>query len=179
MPVDDETIIYITRAKGDYQGGSVRLKYLDDFCWSDISGGAKKYTGTYGLYAHVMCDKIDGKIGHSGAHGPCPHYIKVYIPKKQNLKIYDYLADRAGERPQDPYKCDIIVSDRIRQLVAESPGITTIEIADVLDKEEVRKKTVQNSVRYLKTHDFKNKPKLIFQKYGNTQKLFLDKTRKK
>jgi hypothetical protein len=173
--IPDGELIVVSRHKIDHKKASVKIENLRDFRWDTTSGGAKVYTGTIGLYADMTCtDLEDGKIGHSGIHGKCPHNIKVYIPKQQNKKYYSLLAEKAGDRPENPNKNAFGTADRIRDIVSENPGITTVEVANMLKKDGVKKETVQNSVRRLKTANFKTKSKLRAERYKNTQKLYIE-----
>ena len=73
---------------------------VKDYRWDIISGGSRHYTPYSTLFAYVICTQmIDGEIGHSGIHGPCPHVIKVAITRKDNLDSYDFLANLAGPKP--------------------------------------------------------------------------------
>lgn len=175
MELTGNELIYVTRSKGDYKSATVKLKNLSDFHWGTTSGGARVYTGNYNLYAYMYCNEIEeGEIGHSGIHGPCPHYIKVYISKGSNEKYFKYMSEEAGKKPENPNKNALGTTVRVREIVSEQPGITAVEVASILEKEGIAKKTVQNSIRYLKRNTFKNLPKLRTERYKNTQKLYLD-----
>jgi len=175
MELTGNELIYVTRVIGDYKTATVKLKNLSEFHWGTISGGVKVYKGTYNLYAYMYCNEIeDGVIGHSGIHGPCPHYIKVCISKKSNEKYFKYMSEKAGEKPENPNKNAKGTTERIRKIVSEQPGITAVEVASILEKEGIAKKTVQNSIKYLKGNTVKNLPKLRTERYKNTQKLYLD-----
>jgi hypothetical protein len=56
------------------------------------------------LFASVQCDgMIEGELSHSGAHGTCPHSIKVVIQKNDNApQTYARLASVAGPKPAGP-----------------------------------------------------------------------------
>jgi hypothetical protein len=173
IPVGE--LIVVSRHKIDHKKATVKIENLRDFRWGTTSGGAQVYSGTIGLYADMTCTDLEGgEIGHSGIHTKCPHNIKVYIPKQENKKYYSLLAEKAKDRPEDPNKNAFGTADRIRNIVSENPGITTIEVADMLEKEGVRRKTVQNSVRRLKTSTYKTKSKLRAERYKNTQKLYIE-----
>ncbi|MDY0257957.1 hypothetical protein [Gudongella oleilytica] len=132
------------------------------------------YTWTVALYACMTCTDVEeGEIAHSGIHGPCQHNIKVYIPKSPNSKYYKCLSEDAGEKPENPNKKALGTTERVREIVSNNPGIIASEVADILEKDGIRRKTVQNSVRHLKRFSFKNKTKLRAERYRNTQKLFI------
>lgn len=170
-----EELIVVTRHKIDHKVGRVKFENLGGFRWDTTSGGANVYAGTIGLYAYMTCtDLEDGEIGHSGIHGKCPHDIKVYIPKGPNKKYYRFLAEEAGPKPENPNKKALGTTERVRKIVEEKPGITAVEVADILEKDGVRRKTVKNSIRYLKRIETKNKTKLRSERYKNTQKLYIE-----
>jgi len=174
--IPDGELIVVSRHKIDHKKASVKIENLRDFRWDTTSGGAQVYSGTIGLYAYMTCtDVVKGEIGHSGIHrGKCPHNIKVYIPKQENKKYYSLLAEKAKDRPENPNKNAFGTADRIRKIVSENPGITAIKVADMLAKEEIKKRTVQNSIKYLKKSTFNDKSKLRSERYKNTQKLYIE-----
>ncbi len=175
IKIPDEELIVVSRQKLDHKYASVKFKNLDRFRWDTTSGGAKVFTGTVGLYAYMTCtDVVKGEIGHSGIHTKCPHYIKVYIPKQHNKKYYRLLEENAVNKPENPNENALGTADRIRKIVLDNPGITATKVADMLEEEGVRKKTVQNSVRRLMTSTFKTKSKLRTKRYKNTQKLYIE-----
>jgi hypothetical protein len=58
--------------------------------WSD-------YTLPGETRLHAM---LAGDLAHSGAHGPCPHSIKICITQVDNSRaIYKQLAAAAGAKP--------------------------------------------------------------------------------
>lgn len=174
MEMTGEELIIVTRQKGDYKSAAVKWENLVDVHWGTTSGGIRRYTGTQGIYAYMTCTDIEeGEISHSGIHGPCPHEIKVYIPRGSNKEYYKYIAEEAGERPKSPYQEALGTTKRVREIIAKQPGITAVEVASILEKDGIRKKTVANSVRYLKRFKFKNKPSIRAERYKTTQKLYI------
>lgn len=169
----EERYVWVVRHKGDYKKGKVRVEDILDVRWDRISGGVKKNDGMWGLYGYIYCNKIvEGEIGHSGIHGSCPHYIKVRIQKCDNDKsIYEELATRAGVKSEDRFWTNRI-ADKIREIVEEKPGITAVEVADILEN-EVSRAHVQRSIRYLKKNDFKTKSNIRAEKCGRTYKLYI------
>lgn len=170
----EERLVYVRRHTDDEKLGTVKYRSLRAVSWRRISGGINKRDGQFMLYAKVWCNEfLDGTtVSHSCRHGAPPHDIRVVIQKCDNEKdVYEQLAKEAGERPKEEWRGKD-VADRIRQIVQENPGITTVEIEDKL-KGDIPKQAVQNSVRYLKTHVFKDKASLRSERYKNTQKLYL------
>ena len=174
MEMTGEELIVVTRQKVDHRSATVKWDNLSGVHWGTTSGGVRRYTGTQGIYAYMTCTDIeDGEISHSGIHGPCPHNIKVYIPSGANKEYYKYIAKEAGERPKSPYQEALGTTVKVRKIVEKQPGITAVEVAEILAEEGIRKKTVANSVRYLKRFKFKNKPSIRAERYKNTQKLYI------
>lgn len=170
-----EKYVWIVRQKGDWKKGKVRLTDLRSVKWDRISGGARINAGMWGLYGYIYCNEIiEGEIGHSGIHGPCPHNIKIHIQECDNDKvIYDELVARAGEKPIDNY-WGLDIADNVRKIVEKEPGITAVRVADILFQEAgIPIESVRKSIRYLKKTVFKEKRGLKAEKCGRTQKLYL------
>ena len=170
--------VTVVRSKGDWQKGKVKISDIEELRWDEISGGVRKRTGTCDLYGYIMCDQIvEGVIGHSGIHGPCPHRIKVLIQKCDNSEeIYERLVKRAGgyEGKYKVTETRIGAVDTIRELVRNNPGILATDVASSLE-DEFTKTQVQKSIRYLKQAKVKTKDGLYSEKCGRTQKLYIRK----
>ncbi len=76
--------VYIRRHWNDHKIGAVPLESLSGLHWGTISGGVQKRAPRAFIYGHISCTNVEGEIGHSGIHGPCPHEIKVCLVKKDN-----------------------------------------------------------------------------------------------
>lgn len=68
---------------------TIDIEYLSGFHVANIAGGAAREVGHRlkrpMLAAYMSCEApYEGWLGHSGAHGDCPHRIKVLIPKVHN-----------------------------------------------------------------------------------------------
>lgn len=175
----DEMDVTVVRSKGDTQKDKVKYKVLRNLRWDMHSGGVKRYTGTYDLYGNVLCTEAPN-VAHTGNHvgvngdKKCPHDIKVCILKKDNPNIlYKELAKRAGEKPKEYWRDGKKVSQEVRNIVRKNPGITAVEVADILEEKEIDRRRTQNAIRYLKRKEFKNQVGLSSEKYKNTQKLTL------
>ncbi len=171
-----EQYVWVVRHKGDWKKGKVKLSDVKNLRWDDISGGIRKYTGTCELYGYIWCNQIiEGEIGHSGIHGPCPHNIKVLIQKCDNDNgIYNDLAaeaDKNSKKFSDNSE-RIGAADIIREIVREQQGILATEVAKILEK-DFTKEDVQKTIRYLKKNEFKEKDGLRSEKCGITQKLYI------
>jgi len=89
--------VYVRRDWDDRGVGRVRWSDLHDPRWDTMSGGAQVENPLPLLHAYVWCDKVRGKIGHSCAHGPGPHNIKVCMLRDDNSRrIWRRLLDLAG-----------------------------------------------------------------------------------
>ena len=89
--------VYVRRDWNDRGVGRVRWSDLHDPRWDTVSGGAQVENPLPLLHAYVWCDKVRGKIGHSCAHGPGPHNIKVCMLRDDNSRrIWRRLLDLAG-----------------------------------------------------------------------------------
>ncbi len=78
--------VYVRRDWDDRGVGRVRWADLNDPRWDTVSGGAPVENLLPLLHAYVWCDKVRGKIGHSCAHGPGPHNIKVCMLRDDNSR---------------------------------------------------------------------------------------------
>ena len=89
--------VYVRRDWNDRGMGRVRWVDLHDPRWDTVSGGAQVENPLPLLHGYVWCDKVRGKIGHSCAHGPGPHNIKVCMLREDNSnRIWRRLLDLAG-----------------------------------------------------------------------------------
>ena len=89
--------VYVRRDWNDRGMGRVRWADLHDPRWDTVSGGAQVENLLPLLHGYVWCDKVRGKIGHSCAHGPGPHNIKVCMLREDNSnRIWRRLLDLAG-----------------------------------------------------------------------------------
>ncbi len=89
--------VYVRRDWNDRGVGRVRWSDLHDPRWDTVSGGAQVENPLPLLHAYVWCDKVRGKIGHSCAHGPGPHNIKVCMLRDDNSRrIWRRLLNLAG-----------------------------------------------------------------------------------
>ena len=89
--------LYVRRDWDDRGLGRVRWSDLHAPRWDTVSGGAQVENPLPLIHAYVWCDKVRGNIGHSGAHGPGPHNIKVCMLRDDNSRrIWRRLLDLAG-----------------------------------------------------------------------------------
>ena len=89
--------VYVRRDRNDRGIGRVQWVDLHDPRWDTVSGGAQVENPLPLLHGYVWCDKVRGKIGHSCAHGPGPHNIKVCMLREDNSNcIWRRLLDLAG-----------------------------------------------------------------------------------
>ena len=89
--------VYVRRDWNDRGMGRVRWSDLHDPRWDTMSGGAQVENPLPLLHGYGWCDKVRGKIGHSCAHGPGPHNIKVCMLREDNSnRIWRRLLDLAG-----------------------------------------------------------------------------------
>jgi hypothetical protein len=81
----NDPLVSVRRHPHDYQTAQVRLSKLRGFRLDRVSGGVNRATAHPTVFAYMWCDTIEsGELGHSCAHGPGPHNIKVAIPKVCN-----------------------------------------------------------------------------------------------
>lgn len=168
----NNTYAWVVRQMGDYLKGKVLADNIVNLKWDMVSGGTQKYTGIWGLYGYIYCNQIiEGEIGHSGIHGSCPHYIKIFIQKCDNEEeVYNALAKQAGKKPIESWRGKHI-AEKVREKVADNPGILATDVATILEQEGITEREVKNAIRYLKKYKFKRKLGLISEKSGRTQKL--------
>ena len=97
----DTALVVVRRQWNNWQRASYRLADLDGIHWDSISGGVRAPAPQAFLHAYVRCDgMLDGELAHSGAHGPCPHPIKVCVVKADNEPaVIRWLVQRAGPKP--------------------------------------------------------------------------------
>ena len=89
--------VYVRRDWNDCGLGRVRRADLYAPQWDTISGGVQVESPLPLLHAYVWCDKVRGNLGHSCAHGPGPHNIKVCMLRDENShRIWQRLLDIAG-----------------------------------------------------------------------------------
>jgi hypothetical protein len=89
--------VYVRRDWNDRGMGRVSWLDLVNPRWDTVSGGAQVENLLPLLHAYVWCDKVRGKIGHSCAHGPGPHNIKVCMLREDNSqRIWRRLLELAG-----------------------------------------------------------------------------------
>lgn len=203
MGVTGNELVTILGYRGDYRQATVKLKNIDGFYWSNTNGQREDCTGNYNLHGFLYHTKVEsGDLGYGCICGCYPYLLEVYIPKDLNKECFDYMANIAGEKPEDLKEAGGVrrsellketeeteagqntlaisitrgtsTSAMIREIVEQQPGITAAEIEDILAKEGMEKNTIRNSIRYLKTNDFKTLPKLRSEIYGETEKLYLD-----
>jgi hypothetical protein len=63
---------------------------LDDWRYSNISGGRQVITDKEFLYARLWCSElIDGAVGHSCKHGDGPHEIRVCVLPQDNRENWN------------------------------------------------------------------------------------------
>ena len=89
--------VYVRRDWDDRGLGRVRWSDLNSPRWDTVSGGTRVEGPLPLLHGYVWCDKVRGKIGHSCAHGPGPHNIKVCMLREDNIgRIWQRLLVLAG-----------------------------------------------------------------------------------
>ena len=89
--------VYVRRDWNDQGLGRVRWSDLHSPRWDRVSGGAQVENPLPLLHAYVWCDRVRGEIGHSCAHGPGPHNIKVcMLQDDNNRRIWRRLLQLAG-----------------------------------------------------------------------------------
>ncbi len=172
------TYVNVKRQPGDYRIGKVLLGDIYNVHWDNTSGGVHAKSSDV-LYGYIYCDKlVSGEVAHSCEHGDRPHYIKVFIPMKDNdkgvINQLKAMADSNGKRRI--YKKSINFSDAVREIVAKNPGITPKEIYPLIPNSNLNdQKSIDAAIHYLKKHSFKDKAGLIGEKYQTTQKLYIKK----
>lgn len=93
----DRSSVYVRRDWDDRGLGRVRWSGLRNPRWDTVAGGTQVDNPLPLLHVYVCCDKVRGKIGHSGAHGPGPHNIKVCMLRQDNSRrMWRRLLELAG-----------------------------------------------------------------------------------
>ncbi len=94
--------VWVRRQWNDWRLALYRVDQLENVHWDRISGGVEAVAPQPFLHGYVMCtEMLEGELGHSGVHGPCPHRIKVCITKKGNDRaVFDRLVEMAGPKPR-------------------------------------------------------------------------------
>ncbi len=87
MNISASVKVQIRRQWNDWRIGEVELSQLDDLHWDSVSGGVHAPAPRPFIHAYVKCTDVEGDISHSGAHGECPHRIKVVLVKKDNSRV--------------------------------------------------------------------------------------------
>jgi len=89
--------VWVRRAWNDHRTARYRVEDLNDVHWDDLSGGVRVRSPRTFLHAYVSCEAmLEGELAHSGAHGSCPHYIKVCITKTDNdPEVFELLKSMA------------------------------------------------------------------------------------
>lgn len=96
----EEEYVWVRRQWNDYRKAKYKLSDIEGIHWDWISGGVQVPSPQPFIHGYVSCDgAIEGEVAHSGCHGPCPHYIKVCITKKDNKNIFPKLLEKAGPKP--------------------------------------------------------------------------------
>lgn len=96
-------IVWVRRQFDHHKHAAYRLADVDDWHWSNISGGVMHRANRYYLHGYVWCDgMIAGTLAHSCEHGPPPHRIKVCVTKKGNEKFWREIeaATPANDAPR-------------------------------------------------------------------------------
>jgi hypothetical protein len=95
-----EITVTVKRQWDDHRRATFRIDDLEGLRWDRISGGVQAVTPQPFVHAYVWCnDMIKGELTHSGAHGPCPHRIKVCLIMADNRDLWSEVLRRAGPRP--------------------------------------------------------------------------------
>ena len=77
--------VVIRRAWNDAgRTARIQLSKIQNLHWDRWSGGIRSFAPRSFIHGYVICDEIQGNIAHSGAHGKCPHLIKVCITEIDN-----------------------------------------------------------------------------------------------
>jgi hypothetical protein len=89
MTKREESHVVVRRRFNDYNAAEYRLEDIGTLQWSNVSGGVQTRANREYLCGYVWCNRaVAGEVSHSGAHGDCPHRIKVCILKKDNKEVY-------------------------------------------------------------------------------------------
>jgi hypothetical protein len=96
-----DVTVRIRRQFDDYRIGEVPFSKLWSFQWKRVSGGVQAPAPFPFVSPMVICTDIKGEIGHSGAHGPCPHEIRVCVNKSdQDPAVWAKILQAAGPKPR-------------------------------------------------------------------------------
>jgi hypothetical protein len=104
-----DTEIVVRRQWNGTDGAVYRLADVTGFHWSRTSGGSVTGFGRVSprpmVHAYVWCDgELSGWLAHSGAHGPCPHRIKVCIVAKDNDRtVMTWIKHQADQRQAEQF----------------------------------------------------------------------------
>ena len=107
----EEAYIWVRRQ----WNGTAAKYHRQDFSgphWSASAGGRGGNQPRHFVFGYVPCDAaVEGEIGHSGSHGPCPHRIKVCVVAKDNpASVVASVTSEAGPRPSPaPSAADRVV----------------------------------------------------------------------
>ena len=83
-------VVWVRRQFSSRKHAAYRMADVEDWHWSNMSGGRVRRVNRYYLHGYVWCDAlIAGRLGHSCIHGPPPHRIKVCVTKKGNEKVWE------------------------------------------------------------------------------------------
>lgn len=119
MARDEDGFVWVRRQSN----GSVAKYRREDFSgahWSQTSGGRGETQSRLFIFGYVMCDSaIEGEVGHSGTHGPCPHRIKVCVVAKDNTEFTMALVHRMAGQP--PPAADS-AADRVLTALEDAGG---------------------------------------------------------
>lgn len=166
-------LIKVRRQPFSEQIGTIELKEISNVSWRRKSGGIQQWTRYHFPYGIIRCTHIlEGTVAHSGTHGPCPHDILVCVCKKDNKEIFDELLKvwNIGKRPAVEHND---VANKVREIVANKPGILATEVKIILTADGISKESIENAIRYLRRKEFKKASSLISEKSGTTQKLYI------
>lgn len=97
----EQAVVKVRRHWNDWRIATYHLADLGGVHWDTMSGGVQSTAPQPFLHGYVVCAQmLDGELAHSGAHGPCPHEIKVCVVKKDNAPtIFAGLCTAAGPKP--------------------------------------------------------------------------------
>jgi hypothetical protein len=91
-------IARVRRHWNSHEEDEVELSKLEGFHWSSMSGGTRTRSPRPMIHAYIVCTDVP-TVSHSGAHGLCPHRIKVCIPERaQEPGVFAEVRTRAEGR---------------------------------------------------------------------------------
>ena len=106
--------------------GTAAKYVLSDFTgahWSQEAGGRGGTQPGPFIFGYVQCDRaVEGEVGHSGSHGPCPHRIKVCVVAKDNTGAVMALPKIKAVGHGRPPSAAVSARERILQVLEESKG---------------------------------------------------------